>query len=128
MINDDTQTQGDAALSLLSVAHPRITRDIRFGARLAPHPNFAPFHFAKLRISLTLCAMRADLKKIGRSFSYMDTTNLFSLFQNKIRKFLLSNTALNCFQNISIRLVLFHPNNLRQKLEDLHHLSKPFQH
>jgi len=34
-----------------------ITRDMRFGARLAPHPNFAPFHFAKLRISLTLCSM-----------------------------------------------------------------------
>ena len=31
-----------AALSPLR-SSGRITRDIRFGARLAPHPNFAPF-------------------------------------------------------------------------------------
>ena len=33
----------------------RITRDMRFSPRLGLHPNFAPFHSAKLRISQTLC-------------------------------------------------------------------------
>ena len=28
-----------------------ITRDKRFGTRLVPHPNFAPFHSAKLLLS-----------------------------------------------------------------------------
>ena len=54
-------TQGDAALSLLSVAHPRITRDIRFGARLAPHPNSAPLRYAKLLISANAVKHSAPL-------------------------------------------------------------------
>mgnify|MGYP001574945279 CR=1 FL=1 len=56
-----------AALSSLR-SSGRLTRDIREIPRLGISPNFAPFHSAKLRISLTL----------GRNFDY------FLLFYKKM--------------------------------------------
>ena len=59
----------------------RITRDIQFSPQLGLHPNFAPFHSAKLRISLTLSSIKFEFllsflekkkQKIGGSLGLSD--------------------------------------------------------
>ncbi len=67
--------QGDAALLLLLVAHPRITRDIRFGARLAPHPNFSSTLFQKNFVCPNVNSQASEMKKIIFSFHSLYIAN-----------------------------------------------------
>ncbi|MBU0646894.1 hypothetical protein KJ809_00520, partial [Patescibacteria group bacterium] len=55
------KTRGDAALSLPSVAHPRLTSDNRKMPQLGIFPNSLSLRFREPRLSLMLC-------KIARNF------------------------------------------------------------